>query len=162
LPRTIDVASGAAAPSRVGWCYGDPGAGASLLWAARAVDNRQWSEAALEIIGYGAARDVRESSVVDAGFCHGAAGNAHLFNRAYQATGDPALRTAALTWLEHTLAYQEPGGRCAGFLAQEESGSVEDESLLSGIAGIGLTLLAAITSVEPQWDRLFACAIPPR
>jgi hypothetical protein len=32
---------------------------------------------------------------------------------------------------------------------------------LSGIGGIGLALLAAITPVEPEWDRVFAAAVPP-
>ncbi len=161
VPRTVDVKSGAAVPARVGWCYGDPGVGASLLWAARAVGNQVWADAALEMTAHAASRETSGAGVVDAGFCHGAVGNAQLFNRAYQATGDATLRAAALGWLDRALAFQTPGGPCAGFLAQNDTGPVEDESLLSGIAGIGLALLAATTNVEPEWDRLFASAVPP-
>ncbi len=162
VPRWIDLATGVALPSRAAWCYGDPGAGAALLWAARAVGVNAWEQAALEIMARGAAHSLDSSGVVDAGICHGAAGLTHLFNRAFQATGNTCLRQSALTWLDHTLAYRRLGGACAGFLAQGESGLVEDESLLSGIAGIGMTLLAAIAAVEPEWDRVFACAVPPR
>ena len=113
---------------------------------------------------HAAARDPASAETQGAGFCHGAAGLAHLFNRAYQATGDDALRAAALVWLDLTLDAQKPGAPQAGFgLPQTPSDEPHaDESLLSGIAGIGLVLAAATTPVEPRWDRVFACAIPPR
>jgi len=71
--------------------------------------------------------------VVGAGFCHGAIGLAHIFNRLYQANGEPVFREAARRWFGHVL----------------------DESQLEGAAGIGLALLAAMTPLEPRWDRLF-------
>jgi hypothetical protein len=37
-----------------------------------------------------------------------------------------------------------------------------DAGFLTGAAGIGLALLASVTSVEPEWDRLLLVAIPPR
>jgi lantibiotic biosynthesis protein len=34
-----------------------------------------------------------------------------------------------------------------------------DPGFLTGAAGIGLALLAAVSPVEPEWDRLLLC--PP-
>ena len=37
-----------------------------------------------------------------------------------------------------------------------------EPGFLSGVAGIGLGLLAAVTDLEPAWDRVLLVAIPPR
>ena len=106
--------------------------------------------------------------MVDAGFCHGAAGNAHLFNRIFQATGDLAFEEAARFWLDQTLALRRPGEGVAGYSSWEpdEAGDggrwQEDSGLIGGAAGIGLVLLAAVSPVEPAWDRLFLMAVPPK
>jgi len=39
---------------------------------------------------------------------------------------------------------------------------VEKAGFLIGVAGIGLSLLAAVSGVEPAWDRMLLTAIPPR
>jgi hypothetical protein len=36
-----------------------------------------------------------------------------------------------------------------------------DPGLLTGAAGIALALLAAVTPLEPAWDRVLLLAIPP-
>lgn len=107
---------------------------------------------------------------VDTGLCHGTAGLAHLFNRLYQATGDPEIRDATLAWLRHTLDMQIPGKDYAGLLSwvvsQPGEGRWEGEhGFLTGIAGVGLALLAAVTEIEPSWDRvllLSTAAAPER
>ena len=33
--------------------------------------------------------------------------------------------------------------------------------LIQGIAGIGLVLLAAVSEIEPSWDRVFQTDVPP-
>jgi hypothetical protein len=33
--------------------------------------------------------------------------------------------------------------------------------MLIGAAGVGLALLAAVSDVEPAWDRLLLASIPP-
>ncbi|HSS76932.1 MAG TPA: lanthionine synthetase C family protein [Thermoanaerobaculia bacterium] len=154
-----NVAAGAApAPSRVAWCYGDLGISATLMVAARAVGERAWEAEALEIARRSAERSLKESSVIDVGICHGAAGVAHLFNRLHQATGDPALADAARRWIDEALALRRGEG-IGGFLAwapneERELGWREDAGFLTGSAGIGLVLMAAATAVEPEWDRV--------
>ncbi|MCU1228614.1 MAG: Lanthionine biosynthesis cyclase LanC [Acidobacteria bacterium] len=154
--------------TRTAWCYGDLGVAAVLLSAAHAFDRPEWRDEALAIAHVAARRSFDDTMVSDAGLCHGATGIAHLFNRMYQATGDDELRDAALRWYRIALDMRRPGHGLAGFLSWYEStptaeGSWRGEQgFLSGIAGIGLALLAAITDVEPSWDRVMVVSIPPR
>jgi hypothetical protein len=37
-----------------------------------------------------------------------------------------------------------------------------ETGLLTGAAGVALSLLAAATSVEPEWDRVLLVSVPPR
>lgn len=153
-------------PSRLAWCYGDLGIAAALLAAARAAGEPAWEREALEAARAAAVRPPDTAGVVDAGLCHGAAGNAHIFNRLYQASGDPALAEAARFWFERTLSLRTDQG-LAGFQAYVpgEQGELTwrgDPGFLTGIAGIGLSLLGGITAVEPDWDRVLVTSVPPR
>jgi hypothetical protein len=154
-------------PARSAWCYGDPGACAALLWAARAVDEPAWELAALEIAHRAAARPQDTCGVVDAGLCHGAAGLLHIFNRLYRATGDPALGDAARRWLARTLELRQPGSGVAGYRSfspgpDRKLAWSDDNGFLTGVIGIALALLGAVAPVEPAWDRLLATSVPPR
>src|SRR5215203_2381477 len=154
-------------PARCAWCYGDPGIAAALLTAARGVGNAGWEQTAVALACRAAERPASETGVVNAGFCHGTAGLAHLYNRMYQASGEPKLGRAALYWLERTLDFYR--------LAKDNGGSWVQGSwdpdkhkpwtwtgieLVEGAAGIALVLLAAATSVEPVWDRMFLVSAP--
>lgn len=154
-------------PTRLAWCYGDLGVALSLLLAARSAGQEEWEREALTVARACAARPLDGSGVVDAGVCHGAAGNAHLFNRLYQATGDPLYADAARSWIERALEHRRPGEGLGGYVMyvmgdQGELGWRGDPGFLTGSAGVGLALLAATTSVEPEWDRLLAVSVPPR
>jgi lantibiotic biosynthesis protein len=143
---------------RSAWCYGDPGVAAALFSAARSVGESEWERKALEI-ARGVARSVDRAGVVDAGLCHGAAGLGHLFNRMYQATRDEDLGETARFWFERALEMRQPGRGIGGFRAQaaRENGArywEDEEGILTGASGIALALLAATTSVEPEWDRM--------
>lgn len=159
-------------PARLAWCYGDPGIAATLLLAARAAGNREWERAALETARCAAARPRGEGGVMDCGLCHGSAGLMTLFNRLYQATRDPLWRDETLHWLEHLFTLQQPGDGVAGWRAwrplnevfdpvNPELGWTSDPGFLTGAAGVGLTLLAAATPIEPAWDLVLLADIPP-
>jgi lantibiotic modifying enzyme len=152
-------------PARLAWCYGDPGVAAALLWAARLVDEPAWEQEALAIAIRSAQRPAKQSGVVDAGLCHGAAGLGHLFNRMFQATHEAGLAEAARFWFERTLRMRRPGKGIGGYEAwgpgvNDEMTWVADPSLLTGAAGIALALVAATTSMEPDWDRMLLVAVP--
>ena len=152
-------------PTRTAWCYGDLGIACVLLSAARSFGRPDWEEEALALARLSALRSVEATGTVDSGLCHGAAGLAHLFLRIHHATGDPAMKEAALAWFERTLGMRQPGEGVAGFLSWlAELGVGEwrgETGLLSGAAGVGLALLAAVSHVEPAWDRVMLVSLPP-
>lgn len=151
------IADGSAPrPARSAWCYGDPGAAAALLVAAREARRPDWTEFATRLAIAAAQRPAGASGVVDAGFCHGSAGLAHLFNRLHQMTGEPTLEAAALFWLERTLEWCERVEDEAAPGAGPDAAPWNGEGVLEGAAGVALVLLAAGTAVEPVWDRMFA------
>ena len=154
-------------PSRLAWCYGDPGVAASLLYAARAAGRADWERVALDIASHAASSAPEVAIIRDAGLCHGALGLAHIYNRIHQATGDETFADAARLWYRHGLDMRRTDRGVAGFEAWTVTPDfqvewLEDRGFLTGVVGIGLALLAAITPVEPQWDRLLLTAIPPR
>lgn len=135
---------------RLAWCYGDLGVAVILLGAGMLVDQADWHAAGLELARDCARRSVARAAagVVDAGLCHGAAGIGHLFNRMAQATGDAMLADAARAWIARTCEMIGPGG-------------IAGRTLLTGAPGIALVLHAAISEVEPAWDRLLLADLRP-
>lgn len=155
------------APARCAWCYGDLGIAAALMLAAQGVGDIGWEQMAVRLACRAAERPASETGVVNANFCHGAAGLAHLYNRMYQATGEPILGRAAVYWLERTLGFYHRA-RATGdswVLGNWDPGRRErwtwtGVELVEGAAGVALVLLAAATSVEPTWDRMFLASAP--
>jgi len=152
-------------PSRLAWCYGDPGIAAALLATARAVGEPEWERMALDVGLQAAARPESESLIRDAGLCHGAGGLGHLFNRLYQSTGEERFAEAARFWIERALGFQAPGEPVAGFRAWEINPQTKvpgwrpEAGFLEGAAGIGLALLGALSNVEPAWDRVLLLSV---
>jgi hypothetical protein len=147
-------------PSRLAWCYGDPGIAATLLLAAQATGEQAWESEALAIAHSTVQRAETTAGIRDPGVCHGAAGLAHLYNRLWQSTGEEAFAGAARFWFERTLELRVPDEPVAGFRAWRigepgGTGHWEPEAgFLEGATGIGLALLAAASTVEPEWDRI--------
>lgn len=154
-----------AKPARLAWCYGDAGATIALLRAARALGDADWEAEAHRLARAMAVCSFDDAQVADTGICHGAAGLAHIFNRLYQATGDELLGNASRRWLARLLAMRRPGEGIAGFRTLRLDEGVEvwvdDTSVVGGVTGIGLVLLAATGDVEPCWDRAFLCDVAP-
>jgi lantibiotic modifying enzyme len=145
--------------SRLAWCNGEFGASWLLWQAANSVDREDWQEIALSIARAAAMRPRDTSGVKDVGLCHGSAGNLHLFNRWYQATGEVVFREAALAYLDMTLDFHDPSRGFAGFwscaLVNEDHALDYDPApgLLEGAAGAGLALLSCSEDSNPSWDR---------
>jgi lantibiotic biosynthesis protein len=132
----LPALAGQSEPARVSWCHGDAGVGAALLAAAPAARDR-----ALELCRR-AARQAPQGD--DAGLSQGAAGLAHIFHRCHQATGEPLFSSASRAWYARLLDLLDPRAARGG---------------LQGGAGIGLALLAAVTSTEPAWDRVMLLSV---
>lgn len=145
--------------SRLAWCYGDLGIALALLGAARQLGEPRWEADALELAYLAAARPLGAAGAVDTGLCHGAAGIAHLWNRLYQATGEATFGGAARRWYARTLEMRHDGRGVAAWpawtrRANGENGYEPHGGLVVGAAGVALALLAAVTPVEPAWDRV--------
>jgi hypothetical protein len=141
-------------PSRSAWCYGDLGV-AAALWSAEqhlGIAGGLAHETALD----GIARPAAHYNIEDVALCHGSAGLAHLYNRFYQATRDPAFAEAARQWYRATVTADTlealPGFALWG---------THWPRLLDGAMGVGLALFAAATRTEPAWDRILLCDLPP-
>src|SRR5262249_31375641 len=86
-------------------------------------------------------------------------GLGHIFNRLSQATRLSDLEQAAVFWLRRTLDMRQAGHGLGGYRSAENDprgGFVwtDDPGLLTGAAGTALALHAAISSHEPDWDRM--------
>ncbi|HKI85860.1 MAG TPA: lanthionine synthetase C family protein [Thermoanaerobaculia bacterium] len=145
---------------RSAWCYGDPGFAAALFLSADALGNSEWRAEALDLARAAAARPPDATGVVDACLCHGAAGLAHLFNRLYHASREETFRQAARFWFADVLGRRQPGAGIAGYSAAyvDPGGQRHEEAspgLLEGTTGVALALLAAVSDLAPDWDRMF-------
>lgn len=141
-------------PSRMSWCYGDMGPALALWQAARVTNNKDWENDAMDIFIYSTGR--RSSGVPDAGLCHGTAGLAHIYNRLFHYTGKEIFKETAQYWFGQTLRMAEFADGLAGYkkrVSQEMGDWVNSATLLDGIAGIGLSLMAAVSDSEPAWDE---------
>ncbi len=142
--------------SRLAWCYGDLGVSSSIWQAGQALNREDWKQEALNILLHSSKRrDLKENSVVDAALCHGTAGIAHIFNRFYKETGIKEFDDARWYWLEQTLKMAKWEDGLAGYKVwQAERGWQNEDGLLEGVAGIGLTLLGFLTNDvnDLSWD----------
>ena len=158
LPSWATLGSEPEPHSRIAWCYGPLGASAVTLDAAKTIGDKESMEWARALALACARVPPEEAHIRDAGLCHGAAGNAHIFLRLYRNEGHAMFQQAARNWLKAALAYRRPDEGIGGYRMWSDvdgrQGWVDDASFLSGSAGVGLALLTAVTTVEPKWDRL--------
>jgi hypothetical protein len=97
--------------------------------------------------------------VLDPALCHGSAGLGHICGRLYRSLGDPEFLCASRYW--HALTRQSvelalQRRILLGRLEASESfdGWASEAGLLDGAAGVGLSLLASVSSREPLWDSM--------
>ncbi len=143
--------------SRLAWCYGDLGVALGFSHAGEATNNNLWQKTAREIFLHSEKRrEQRQTGVQDACVCHGSAGNAHIFNRAFQRLGDASMREAAVYWLNESLDHAKYPDGYAGYKMRHpeiKGGWQPEANLLEGIAGLGLVFISAISNIEPAWDQ---------
>ena len=145
--------------SRLAWCYGDLGIANTFWLAGETLQNDHWKQIAEQAVLKAATRcNRRETSIADAGLCHGSAGVAHLFARFADHDPAPILEKAAQYWLDDTFSRALPLEENATFL---QCVQIDDSDLyrpalglLEGEAGIGMILLTYL-GASPAWERAF-------
>jgi len=145
--------------SRLGWCYGDLGIVCVLRNAALALHNKEWEEIALKVLLHTCnRRDIDENGIRDACLCHGSAGVAYIFGDLYVKTHIKEFKEASDYWLDVTLQMAKYPDGLAGFKTfyLEKYGGLENsETLLEGVAGIGLALLSFLDDRATSWNECF-------
>lgn len=124
-------------PSRLAWCYGDAGIGMTLLNLNNSAGERILEIAALR-------RDPLNTRVEDPFLCHGSSGLALIFYKAWLLSKNDKLFEAAQYWTLETLKYLDNE-----FLPSKSS----NITLLNGLPGIGLLLMATDNGYLPGWEK---------
>jgi len=142
-------------PGRLAWCYGDPGVGAALWQIGSNCDRPDWQADAIGILHKAASRRLTAANrVADACLCHGTAGLALIFYKMAILTGHEELLDAAAHWTRATLDHGRNESASAGYLFFTTGNRfVQGFSLLEGIAGVGLTLLALLDADTLGWEK---------
>lgn len=135
------------------WCYGAAGVARAMWLAGAALDDDLLRKRSIEI-----AREMVEvdlSSIISPGFCHGLAGLLAVLQRFALDTGLEEFRIAGERVLAELLdRYDESS--LLGFRDVEYGGNeVDNPGLLSGAAGIALTLAGFVADEPPRWHRIF-------
>jgi len=155
--------------TRLAWCYGDLCVVVALMHAAKGLNRDEWKHKAIEI----ALKTTQQSTpyeagvhfhpeehLMDAGFCHGGGGIAHIYRKLYQATGELAFQQAANHWLQLLVKQcqeneaQEHYKRMKVNPETKDQYWVEDYSFLEGYGGIALVLLGFLDQKNnTDWER---------
>lgn len=147
--------------SRLGWCYGDLGVGLALWQAGKLLSNAQYKKKGLEVLLYSSKRrTIEQTSITDAGICHGTSGLVMIFDYLYKNTGENNFLSARDYWIEETLKMCPFTDGLAGYKAYQYNGEFlwnKTYDLLEGVAGIGLTLNSIVNPDQKldEWAEIF-------
>ncbi len=143
--------------SRLAWCYGDIGVGLSIFFGGQSTGNDSWKSKGLEILKETTKRrDLKTNFIIDAGFCHGSAGLAHVYRKLFDITEQNIFKKTSDYWVETTLELATFHDGVAGYKSCLSIGHAKwviDTGLLEGISGIGLTLMYCLNGQDPAWDE---------
>jgi len=143
-------------PSRLAWCYGDAGIGISLMELENGLTGEQFNgltgiegmgEKVLELAAD--RRDPLNTRVEDPFLCHGSSGLALIFFKAYLLSKNDKFKEAAQYWTKETINYLNTTHSPVHSVTQRPP----DPSLLNGLSGIGLTLMAIDQGYLPGWEK---------
>jgi lantibiotic modifying enzyme len=159
FPYAISPEQPATAPSRLAWCYGDPGVGYVLYRAGIGFNDAGLTAWSVDLLLDSAKRKnlsdagVSDAGVSDAGICHGSAGLAHIYNKMWRHTNNPVFKQTGDYWARRTLDFAVYKDGIAGYKRFDPTDNTHhnDYGMLDGVAGIGLVLLGYLTG-DQDWD----------
>lgn len=141
---------------RLAWCYGDLGVTSVLVFANKVIGGVEREVRSL-ISKLVERRDLKQSMINDAGFCHGASGTLHLFNYfRKEGYGDLISEETMQYWVQQTLGFWDADRPEFGYrmypLSDDKTIPRREYSVLDGIAGIGGGLLSFLTG-DLDWSK---------
>jgi class I lanthipeptide synthase len=142
--------------SRIAWCYGDLGAGLSLMNAGKSLNDIPIQQYALEVLNHTANRKaVNETLVSDAGICHGSYGNAIIYQRIFQESNHESFKAMFDFWIADGIQKAIFKDGYAGYKQWNgvEQSWTPELSLLEGVAGIGLVIIDYLSEKPNSWDE---------
>ncbi len=139
-------------PSRLAWCYGDLGICLAVFKSAEILDDNSLKKEIVNLLQLSTQRkSLKKNGVYDAALCHGANGIAQIYNRMFHYTGIDTFQTSAKYWYNKALSLPYYT-KVIENKHVEYSNLTRKYSLLEGASGIGLSLISAISDIEPTWD----------
>lgn len=148
--------AGAVERSRTAWCYGSPGVARSLWLAGDALGEGSLKALAVEAMAAVLRRPIPERMIDSPTLCHGVSGLLAIVLRFARDEDGAELFAGGADALCRQLLELYAPDRPLGYCSIEPGGNLVDQAgLLDGAPGVALALLAAATSTEPFWDRLF-------
>jgi hypothetical protein len=140
---------------RLAWCYGELGTSIALWHAGCALNDIKLKNKAIKVCIKTTYRKKKESTqIMDAGFCHGSSGVAHIYKIMFEYTGIDKFDKASAYWINKTLLYSKHKDGLAGYKAwHEDNGYYNEYGILEGVSGIGLVLLGFLTNNNTKWDK---------
>ncbi len=161
FPSSMIIGKKSEFPSRLAWCYGDPGVASVLLDAGMFLNDPQILEEALEVGVLAAKRVLSRSELLGHCLCHGMAGLLVIFRKLARHFPDPELGAAAdmlreelINWGLRDLEKGRQPYACQYFL--DEHGAnlwPENDGFLFGMSGVLLALLAERVPGPRWWMR---------
>lgn len=143
--------------SALAWCYGDLGIAITFWEAGDVLNNKIWKDESIKILYHSCKRrDYYNSGLTEIGLCHGTIGAGHIFNRFYQKTGIDLFAETANYWYDLSIKLIDINKNKNNILFKMANDPKEIYfygHLLEGVAGVGLSLISAISDIEPKWDE---------
>ena len=145
--------------ARIGWCYGDLSIGIAYYTIGNTIGHGEMVKKGIEIYDYySGLENVEKFGIVDAQFCHGASGVAHIFNRMYHNTTNEKYRETSQYWTDQAVSMSGDKNDASYYKTWKgaENGWQESPTgLLEGLAGIGVSYSSFLSKEDPDWDECF-------
>lgn len=148
---------------RLSWCYSDLGISTLFNNVGLNLNNEEYLQKG-HLLTNNLIRIVNKiqisSTVDDAGLCHGAYGNAHIFYKLFKAFNDKELLKISRSFLELGISMKVNKSGFGGYQSLQYDHKTNkkylhnDIGVLTGSSGIGLVILSYLyPEIEPTWDR---------
>ncbi len=150
--------SNASQTSRLAWCYGDLGILFTIYRASDILQNYSTQEKALSALIANTQRiNFEETTVIDAGFCHGSCGIAYIYYKLWLKTKLIEFKNSSDFWYRKTLAFfnnVENVDNYTYLIGNFEGRKFKRcNSLLEGNCGMAISLLCYLHPDLADWDK---------